>query len=704
MEDTEQIEIMDIHLRDYWDVILKHRWTVATVSLVTAVTVAILTFSATPVYKASTTIKIDKETPKVVNYEDILTKPAESQDFYQTQYGILKSRAIAKMVIEKLSLDKHQEFQPGNGAVAAGPVDERKRMDSFQSRLDIELVRNSRLVKVAFSSVNPELSSQVANAVAQAYIDYNVDSKFRASEKAQQWLSGKINEVRARVEVSEEALQTYTRERGIFSLEKDENIVMQRLEDLNRELSKAETDRMSKEAIYRESAGSPAEALLTVRGNELIGGLKSEHAKLESEYSRLLMFYKPDYPKMIQLKNQMDALEERIRKEVSNIVDGIASDYGEAMKREQFIRRTFETQRELAIQMKDKAIQYNILKREVDTNKELYNGLLQRLKEIGTSAVDVVSNVQILDRAEVPDRPFKPRRGLNLILGLGAGLFLGICSAFFIEYMDDSIKEPGDVEKLLHVPMLGLIPTLEGKGELCPELVSFKNVKSPLSEAFRTLRTSMIFSSPGSPPKTILATSSKDSEGKSTVAINLGIVIAQGGGRVLIIDADLRRPRVHKVFSSPISPGLTNLLTGNADGESVIKSTEVPGLFIMPSGPIPPNPVELLSSQKMKEVFAGLKNDFDFIILDPPPINGLADTLTLTQLVDGVIMVVHGGTTPKGIIRESIKQLKGTNASILGVVINNLPLKRNPYSYYYASYDDSIEKSEKKSRSRWLGL
>ncbi|MBM2837571.1 MAG: putative Protein-tyrosine kinase [Deltaproteobacteria bacterium] len=704
MEDTEQIENTDIHLRDYWEVILKHRWTVATVSMVTAVTVAIFTFSATPVYKATATIKIDKETPKVVNYEDVLPKSADAQDFYRTQYGILKSRAIAKMVIEKLSLDKHQEFQPSVGAIAAGSVDERKLMDSFQKRLEIEPVKNSSLLKVAFSSSNPEFSSQAANAVAQAYIDYNVDSKFRTSEKARQWLLDKINEVRARVEVSEEALQTYTRERGIFSLEKDENIVMQRLENLNMELSKAETDRMSKEAIYSESAGSPAEALLTIRGNQLIGGLKAEHAKLESEYSRLMMFYKPDYPKMTQLKNQMDTLEERIRKEVSNLVDGIASDYREAMKREQFIRSTFETQRELAIQMKDKAIQYNILKREVDTNKELYNGLLQRLKEIGTSAVEAISNVQVLDRAEVPDRPFKPSKGLNIILGVWAGLFLGICSAFSIEYMDDSIKEPGDVEKFLHVPILGLIPSLEGKGELYPELISLKNIKSPLSEAFRTLRTSLIFSSPGSPPKIILATSSKESEGKSTVASNLGTVIAQGGGRVLIIDADLRRPSVHKVFSSPISPGLTNLLTGNAEEKSVIKSTEVPGLFIIPSGPIPPNPVELLGSQKMKEVIAGLKNDFDFIILDTPPINGLADTLTLTQLVDGVIMVVHGGITPKWIIRESIKQLKGTNTPILGVVINNLQLKKNPYSHYYASYDYSIEKSEKKSRSRWLGL
>ena len=554
MEDTEKMEITDTHLRDYWELILKQRWTVATVSLVTAVTVAILTFSATPVYKATTIIKIDKETPKVVNYEDVLSKPAEAQDFNQTQYGILKSRAIAKMVIEKLSLDKHQEFQPGEGAIAAVSVDERKMMDSFQRCLDIEVVRSSRLVKVAFSSVNPELSSQVANAVAQAYIDYNVDSKFRASEKAQQWLSGKINEIRARVEVSEEALQTYTRERGIFSLEKDENIVMQRLEDLTRELSKAETDRMSKEAVYRESIGSPAEALLIVRGNALIGRLKSDHANLESEYSRLVMFYKPEYPKMIQLKNQMDTLEERIRKEVSNLVDGIASDYREAMRREQFIRRTFETQRELAIQTKDKAIQYNILKREVDTNKELYNGLLQRLKEIGTSAVDVVSNVQILDKAEVPDHPFKPRKGLNIILGVWAGLFLGICSAFFIEYMDDTIKEPGDVEKFLHLPILGLIPSLVGKGEPCPELISLKNVKSPFPRHSGTLRASLIFSSPGSPPKTILATSSKESEGKSMVAINMGTVIAQGGERVLIIDADLRRPRVHKVFSSPHFP------------------------------------------------------------------------------------------------------------------------------------------------------
>jgi succinoglycan biosynthesis transport protein ExoP len=688
----------EVHLRDYWHLILKWRWTIFTIFTIVVTTVTIGTFSMKPVYKATATIQIEKEAPKVLSFEDVLPTNTQSDDYYQTQYGILKSRTLAQRVINKLSLEDHPQFKDviklvtEANAEATDPVVEEKRqkeiLKSFLDSLEVEPVRNSRLVGLSFNSNYPELSSMVANALSKAYIDFTLESKYKAADKAKDWLSEQLGELQAKVETSEERLQVFARQNGIFSLEKDENLIIQKLEKIDDALSDAEAERISAEAVYKEVANKSVDNLPVNLEDDFIKRLKEQYALLEAEYQKLSSTYKPEYPKMVRLQNQMESIEKRIRGEIQSNVEKTEAAYNTALTKEKLLKDSFDMQNEMALKMKENSIQYNILKREVDTNKELYDGLLQRLKETGVSAGLDSSNIQIVDAAEPPLFPSKPRKKLNILLSMIVGLTMGIGMAFFFEYMDNTIKDPKEMERYLNVSALGLIPSLKSVArknahpEQSPTLISFLDKKSALSEAFRTLRTSILFSSPGKPPKTILITSALPGEGKTTVSVNLGIVMAQAGKRVLIIDGDLRKASCHEALSIPSSPGLTNYLTGNSDIKSIVRPTKVPSLYLAPAGPIPPNPTELLASPQLSKLLKVFKAHFDFIIIDSPPVMGFADSPTITTLVDGVVPVVYGGETPKEEIANAIHRLKAVNAHILGAVLNKLDIKKHSYNYY----------------------
>jgi capsular exopolysaccharide synthesis family protein len=725
-------EEKEINLRDYWKVIRKRRWTIIASFLIVVITTAVGTLTMRPIYRGTTAIQINKENPQIVDFKEIFAVNTMDMDYYQTQYKVLESRSLARRVIQSLKLSEHPEFLPkpetpfqkwksnllnpvfglftssnknSNGEKdPSGSEKETSLVNQFLGKLKIEPIRNSRLVKIHFDSNYPELSGQVPNTLATNYIQQNLGSRFIATQQAKEWLTGQLEDLKAKVERADEALQAFGSKHDIISLEENENVTMRRLTELNEALTKVESDRMAKEALFKQTKDRNSDSIPSILENKLIMDLKQAYIQLEAQYMKLSETYKPEYPEMLRLKNQMQTIQKRLDGEISKIIAAIRNDYELGLRREALLRQAFEQQKAKVMEMKEKAIQYNILKREADTNKELYKGLLQRMKEAGISAGIMASNIQVVDQAEFPTRPHKPNKQLNLLLAVVVGLFLGVGLAFFFEYLDNTVKTPEDVEQLIRLPSFGMVPEISyerkkrmEKGTSYPvELVTFGHPKSMLSEAYRNIRTSILLSFPEKPPKKIAISSPNPAEGKTTTVINTAIALSQTGARVLIIDADLRKPRVHRVFNGENGVGLSNFLSGHAALESIIKKTDIPNLSYIPSGPIPPNPSELIGSNLFKSMMQSLGERFDHLVLDSPPVLGFADAIILSTSVDGIILVVLGGKTPRETLQRAKEILYQVNAKILGVVINRVDIQRSDYGYYYYRYHYYYGKEEKK--------
>ncbi len=719
----------EIHARDYLHILLRRKWTALTFLVITVTTVLIGTFLMTPVYRSSVTIKIDKENPNVLQFKDVVEIEKAADDYYQTQYKILKSRNLAKRVIRALKLDRHPEFavakqaekkvEAGEGADTRGAEEAMSPLvvDGFLSRLNVEPQQKSMLVKVSFDSYSPVLSASVANAVAKSYIDFNIESKFDATQQARDWLEKQLEEMKARVERAEEALNKYAAQNGIIFLTQGshetkegqgQSMITRKLSELSTQLVQATSDRITREALYREVEKGDADAVSPVLNNPLIQALKKDYVSAEAEYSQLSRVYKADYPKMVRLREQLNQIKTRIDMETAKTVSGIKRDYEAAVKRENYLKATLEKYRTEALTLNEKMVQYQILSREAETNRELYNGLLQRLKETGISASLTASNIQILDRAEVPLSPHKPKKVLNLIIALVTGLFGGIGLAFFVEYLDNTVKTPDDVEKGISLPSLGIVPSFGEKVASGKRpMITFEDNKTPISEAYRSIGTYIQFSSAVKPPKTMLITSARKGEGKTTTAINTAITMAHSHGRGLIIDADMRKPELHKIFDVESKDGLSSFLTGNTEFGNLIKKTKVENLDIIPAGVIPPNPSELLSSYRMRDLINGVFTLYSFVIIDSPPLLGLSDSLILSTITDGVIVVVRAGNTPRDLVGQAKKLLCGVNAKVLGVVLNGIreyDLKYGSYSYYCSYYyEDGSDQKDKKKKRRTRG-
>jgi succinoglycan biosynthesis transport protein ExoP len=697
----------EIHLRDYVYILLRRKWIVITFVLVIVTTVTIITFFKKPVYKSTITIKIEKEKPNFVVSEGIVGVDLSEENYFQTQCKVLKSRNLAKRVIRSLGLDTNPEFVPepksketrsGDSTLLADsrPSDEEidsKLIDAFIKGVNVNPVQRSSLVNVSFSSTSPELAAKVANAIGGSFIDLNIESRFEATHKAREWLQGQIDVMKAKLEQAEERLNEYASEEGIIFLAENEkgveneNIITKRLSELSTYLTEASADRMSKEALYNTVRSGDSDSNPVVMGNSLIMELKKNLVSLESEYNQKLKTYKPEYPKMVKLKEQIDQIKMKMDSEIKKIITGVKKDYDAALKRENYLRSELETQKKEALNLKDRSVQYQILKREVDTNRELYNGLLQKLKETGVSETLKASSIQVIDRAEVPKSPYKPDKRMNIFLSIIVGLSGGIGLVFFVEYLDNTIKTPEDLEKRVSLPTLGLIPSYPSNEENLPvEYVAHLDSRSPISEAYTTLRTFLLLSTGGRPPRIIAITSPAREEGKTTTAINTGISFARSGAKVLIIDADMRRPRLHRVFGIDNSSGLSTYLSGIEElGDNLIKETDVQNLYIINSGPIPPNPAELLISHRLKELLNSLYL-YNFIIFDTPPVIGVPDSLILSPLTDGVMIITKSGKTTREAILETRKMLEAVGTKILGIVLNSIDQSAMRYSHYYNYY------------------
>ncbi|HWP34409.1 MAG TPA: polysaccharide biosynthesis tyrosine autokinase [Thermodesulfobacteriota bacterium] len=723
------------HLRDYWRVVVRHRWTVAAVFLVTVVTTAVWVFTTRPVYTGVATLRIEREEPRVVKFEEVV-KADPQEDYYQTQYRMLQSRTLASRVIGLLALDQHPEFTaqeetgwltrararlrqqvvrwmpvppPPPPEAADDLVLESPLVRAFQARLRVQPVRGTRLVNVSFESHYPDLAARVPNALVEAFIAQSLDQKVEATRYASQFLARQMEETRGKLEASEERLAQFLQANGILFLgaEKTEgqDLVTKQLAVLSDALLRARAERIAKESLLTQALAGTHEALPAVLQSPLVARLRAEEARLEAEYRELGRTFKPDYPRMQRLAESLAEVRRQVADESRRVVEALDADYRVAVRTEQELEKAVDAHRGLAQRLGAQMAEYNILRREVDANRELYLSLLTRLKETSVTASLLVSNISVVDRAEVPASPSRPRRSRSLVLAVLVGLAAGVGFAFFLEYLDTTIKDAREVETVLRVPAIGVVPSRESverrrtrrlrpaeEGAEPPPfaLVAHAEAASALAESFRGLRTSLLYSAPDHPPRTLLVTSLAAGDGKTSLATNLAIVLAQlGAGQVLLVDGDLRRPRLHELLEVPQAPGLSTFLTGHAELDAVIRPTGVPNLSVIPSGQVPLNPTELMASARLRRALDALTARFAHVVFDSPPLFGVSDAMVLAPRLEGVILVLRHGRASREAAQRAVAYLAAVHARLLGVILNDVELQAagtyGYYGYYYAA-------------------
>jgi capsular exopolysaccharide synthesis family protein len=726
----------EAHFWDYWQVLSRRRWTVISVFVVTALVAIVWTFTTRPIYTGTATLRIEKEQPRIVKFEEVVKESDTQQDYYQTQYKILQSRSLANRVIGLLQLDQHPEFQDADADRGWGerlqswmreqlvrwvplppPAAPEPREDlmmaspfteAFLYRLSIEPVRNSRLVKVSFDSHQPDLAARVANTLADAFIAQQLDQRVEATRYASQFLAQQLDETRDKLGKAEDQLNQFLKAADILFVAADksgqpQDLVTQQLTILSEALLKARGERIAKESLVTHAASAKdPDALPAVLQSQLIAKLKEELVKLEGEHKQLGEVFKPEYPKMQQLSQKIGETRRQLRGEVDRAVQAVQSDYQAAVRNEREMESALAAQRLQARDMTNRMAQYNLLRREVDTNRELYTALLGRLRETQVSAALFTSNISVVDRAEISTIPSRPRKQFNLLLAGVLGLAGGIGLAFLFEYLDTNIKDAREVEALLRVPILGLVPSwnaLNGRRGRRREvtgatpankpfaLVAHTEMASISAEAFRGLRTNLLYSTPERPPKTIMATSLSPEDGKTSLVTNLAITLAQlGSGAVLLIDADMRRPDLHEVLEIEQAPGLSTYLTGQVELDTVIKPTAVPNLFAIPAGRNPINPAELLASTRIRQMMEALGQRYAHIIFDTGPLFGVSDAMILAGQVEGVILVLRQGRASRDGALRAIRNLVSVHGRLLGVILNDVDLHGHGYYGYYGYY------------------
>ncbi|MDO5674092.1 MAG: polysaccharide biosynthesis tyrosine autokinase [bacterium] len=726
--DTLGAELDDeIDLRELLDVLIRRKWLILSVLFLCFFVAALYTFTRTPQFNAIGSIKIAQQVNTVTKFDNLESTALKTMEFQQTQVEMLKSEQLANRVIASLSLSQQPLFNnevkdnaeestgmfshlrglirsenPGAHARAILPEEEQERITQnsilkiFNGRFGVSPVKNSELVRISFFSPDPKLSADIVNAGMDAFIDMHMDGNIKASQDAARYLDKQIQSAQIKLEKSEQDLQEFARKIGVVSLDPKTNMTFKQMEELNESLAKARADRIAKEGRYLQNRNAASGELTQIMENELIQNLKNQHATLRAEYENLAVTFKADYPKMRQLKARMDDLNSRIMVERQAIFSSIKNEYDTALRVEQELEKQANVQKDRALDLEKVAIQYKIYEREVETNKSIYQSLLQRSKEIEATVGAALTNIQIIDAARPPLYPFKPKVAMNLLLGAALGLMGGVGLAFLTEFFDNTIKGPDEFISRYKISVLGLIPFAK-EGDDGRQAIAFKyyqDPRSPVAEAMRTTMTSVRLSAADAQPKTLLITSILPGAGKSSLSVNMALSFLGEGERCLLIDVDLRKPSLHRTFDLPQqSKGLTNVLTGlNKLNEVIVHHEQYHGLDFITSGPLPPNPAELLASKRMRTLLDFVSQRYDRIILDGPPYQGFAEILNLAHIVDGVILISVEGSTP----REGVKHFKNSiahvNGRLLGTIINksgkNSGLKGyGGYKYYSYNYD-----------------
>jgi succinoglycan biosynthesis transport protein ExoP len=714
------------HVLDYVRVLYKRRWIALPIFVIVVVVGAVNTLRQTPIYQGRVQLLIEKDSPKVARLDQMFQAQEGwyNDDFYQTQFRILQSRTLAKQAITAMNLWNAPRLgngpEPQSGISISGmfwgilgeavslakapfktdapppaapaSVDETaaqsSRIDEFLGGVTIAPVRNSRIVEILYASSDPVFAAAAANTVAKTYIEQNLELKFSASKDAADWLTDRLAEQRRTLEASEAALQTYKEKNGAVSVADNasSNIVVQRLTDLNGALTKAKTERINKEAMYNQLKSAEGSGALdsypAVLANDYIQKLKTELADAQRLQATLAQRYDERHPEMIKARNALQAADAKLRGELGKVVESVRNEFQAAASQERSLQEALDSQKVEALSLNRKGIEFGVLQREAESNKQIYESLLQRSKETGISSELRTTNARIVDPAEVPRGSILPRHDRDLMLSGFSALVLAVGVAFFFEYMDNRIKSPHELRSYLGLAHLGMVPAFSSKGG--STLIS-DDVPPSFVEAIKSIRTNVLFSSADEGWKSLAVTSAGPGEGKSVISTNLAVALAQAGLRVLIIDADMRRPRVHGIFGVPQEPGLSNLLVGDCKpSEAIRRSAASASLFVLPSGLIPPNPAELLGSKRFEEYLATLGEQFDWVVIDSPPVLAVADASVVANIASGVVFVVGSDQTTRQAARAALDQLHAARAHIIGGVLNRASINRNPY--YYSQY------------------
>jgi capsular exopolysaccharide synthesis family protein len=725
------------HLIDYLRVLHRRRGTALAVFLPVLVAGIVYAYTAEPLFEGVAQVLIEHENPNVLTLKDTVAEPSESAEYHETQYRILQSRTLVGRTIEAMKAWEHPQLggvipggAPPQGFVArvlsqaAGGLGlarearaaaaereppsqdetsvQSRRIDAFLGRLTIAPAKGSRLVEIRFRSTDPGFAAEAANALANAYIAQNLEFKTQAVEQSAEWLSGQLGEQRRQVTESEAALQKYREQNNAVSLEDSESIVAQKLGELSTMVTRAKAERMQKESVYRQMSAarsSPAalDAFPAIVGNVYIQQIRAELAREQTRKAQLGEKLGPLHPDMVQATTSIQALETKLQAEYAKQVGAAEREYEAALALEQNLVGALAAQQNEVLALNRRHIGMTALQREVASNRQIFESLLQRTREAGIVGEMKSTNVRILDLAEVPRRPVWPdRRRIVLLMSLlGAALAVG--AVFFLDYMDDRITTPDEIPRHLGLPFLGLVPDVRKSGGGEPLIDS--GVAPVFAEAFRAIRTKVIFAAP-SRSRSVVVTSSAPGEGKSLVSSNLAIGLALTGQRVLLIDADMRRSRVHQIFQIDPEPGLSELLCSARGLRETLRRSSVHGLALLPAGRVPDHPAELLSSPRFGELLRQLADHFDWVIVDCPPVATVTDAAVAAHAAAAVLFVVGAEKTSRATARHAVEQLDAADAQFIGAILNRAKIERNSmlYSpYYRREYAESYTPSRKAS-------
>jgi len=722
------------HLLDYLIILKKHQWLIVSFLLTVVTVVTIATFKTRPVYIAEAKVEVDREAQTMQPFPDSSSydEYVDTDSYIETQTKILESETLALSTIKSLDLARYPEYGGNPNAALVPRIGQTGQrppiLGSFLGSLGVKRVPNSRLIEVQFEAEDPQLAALVVNGHVHNFIEENFRSRYDATTQASNWLSAELEELRIKVQKSEDERIAYERENQIWTIDEKQNITTQKLADLNKSLTDAQTDLLQKQALFEIVKSGDVDQLSQVRENSYIADILRRKSDVEEQYADASAQFGPNYPKVQHLLLEKQNLDDALTRAEKNVVASIEGDYRTGRERVDLLLAALDKQKAEANEMAEKLVQYHILEHDAESNKQLYDSLQQKLKEATITAGLRSSNIRVVDPALVPTHPARPQKSRNILLAFLVGLVGGVGLALLREYLDNTVKSPDDIERLAGLPSLAVVPevrSLNGHGRARPgkllgdgteteeegeesrvEIVSFAKPKSQVSEAFRALRTSLLLSQADHPPQVILVTSALPREGKTTAAVNLAVTLAQLGDRTLILDSDLRKPGVRRVLGLSVGreSGLSSYLAGVSSLDEVcFNHPQIENLVALPTGPIPPSPADLLSSHRMRDAISYLRQKYKFIVIDSPPIMAATDAVILSALTDGVLLVVRSGTTPKEAFTRTRDLLHAVKCRLLGVVLNAVDssapdyyysYRYYPYAYGYGYGEDAAEKAK----------